>query len=125
MSELGAIVHRAKLAHQAGAGFHLTDEEMTKVLDAAASVAVTSNAAVKVSSFVDECLTPRPNWKTQSFRYYAAHFLVGAGLVYGNLDAHVRALAGVLQKQYDIGVEHGATCPPEYTPQNVASSADG
>lgn len=72
--------------------------------------------AVKLSPFVEEALEPHPTWKVQSFNYYAAHFLIGTGLIYGDLDANVRALGQAMQKQYDIGVQHGATCPLEYAP---------
>lgn len=59
------------------------------------------------SPFIYAKLTPRPDWKVQSFEYYAAHFLVGTNLVSGDLDGNVRSLAAELQKQYDLGVEHG------------------
>lgn len=72
-------------------------------------------AEVKFSDFVESALEPHPSWKVQSFEYYAAHFLVGSGLIYGDLDGHVRSLAHELRKQYDVGVQHGGTCPLEYT----------
>lgn len=68
------------------------------------------------SAFVLSCLEEKPGWKEPSFEYRAAHFLIGSGLVSGNLDGNIRALAAVLKKQYDIGVEHGQRVT-EFTPQ--------
>lgn len=42
--------------------------------------------------FIEEALQPKPNWKRQSFEYYAAHFLVGAGLLYGDVRSNFVAL---------------------------------
>lgn len=61
----------------------------------------------KHSDFVESALTPNTTWKRQSFEYYAAHFLVGAGLTTGDLDGHIRCLAYALRKEYEAGVEHG------------------
>lgn len=64
-----------------------------------------------ISSGVEDALTPHPDWKVQHCKYYAAHFLVGLPID-ASLDSKVSALADVLQKQYDIGVEHGQNAVP-------------
>lgn len=64
------------------------------------------------SAFVLNCLQPKAGWKEQPFEYYAAHFLVGSGLIGGDLDANIRSFADALKKQYDVGVSHGATTEP-------------
>lgn len=56
---------------------------------------------------VQEALTPRHGWKVQPFKYYAAQYLVGSGLIHGDLIGHINGLASAMQAQYDIGVEHG------------------
>lgn len=61
------------------------------------------------SPFVADALRAKPHWKRQSFEYYAAHYLVGSGLVGGDLDGHLRSLAALLRQQYDVGTEHGRT----------------
>lgn len=68
----------------------------------------TAVGPVTPSSYVLSCLEAKPGWKEQRFEYYAAHFLVGAGLIGGNLDGNLRGLTEALKKQYDIGVKHGA-----------------
>lgn len=59
------------------------------------------------SPFAMSCLQAKEGWRDQPFEYHAAHFLVGSGLVGGNLDGHIRGLADALKKQYDLGVRHG------------------
>lgn len=58
------------------------------------------------SSYVLECLR-ETDWKEPPFEYRAAHFLVGCGLVGGDLDANIHGLTELLKKVYDLGVEHG------------------
>lgn len=67
----------------------------------------------EVPPLVQPMLEPKPNWKIQPFEYYAAHFLVGSGLVHGNLYGNAKALADAMKKQYDAGVEHGRNAPTE------------
>lgn len=56
---------------------------------------------------VVDALTPHPNWKAQSFSFYAAHFLVGSELTGGDLYGNLKALSSALESQYELGVEHG------------------
>lgn len=56
---------------------------------------------------VRAALVPKADWKLQPFEYYAAHFLIGTGLIHGDLAANIRSLAHEFGKQYDHGVEHG------------------
>ncbi len=66
------------------------------------------------SAFVEDALKAKPDWTVQSFEFYAAHYLVGGGLTQGDLDGHVRSLAGEMKQQYDIGVEHSRRAPDEF-----------
>jgi len=68
---------------------------------------IRDRAQDRFSPFVEDALTPQPNWTRQSFAYYAAQFLVGSGLTEGDLDGHVRGLAEALKREYDAGVAHG------------------
>lgn len=74
-----------------------------------------SSVPIAPSQFVLGCLEANPEWKVQRFEYYAAHFLVGSGLIAGNLDGNIRALAETIKKQYDLGVVHGAEAK-DFTP---------
>ena len=84
----------------------------TEDLLALCQAAMPGHDVVDIPELVEGALTPKRGWKVQPFEYYAAHFLVGAGLTQGDLYAHVKALAASMQKQYEIGVEHGRN--PEY-----------
>lgn len=66
-----------------------------------------AGSTTPASGFVRSCLEAKPDWKEQSFEYYAAHFLVGSGLIGGDLEGNIRGLADAFKKQYDVGVEHG------------------
>ena len=59
------------------------------------------------SDFVEAALKPTRGREHQSWEYYAAHFLVGAGLTGGDMDGHVRSLAAEMQHHYQIGADHG------------------
>lgn len=67
-----------------------------------------SAAPVTPSPYVLACLETKPEWKEPPFEYSAVHFLVGAGLIGGNLDGNIRGLTTLLKKQYDTGVKHGS-----------------
>lgn len=64
-----------------------------------------------IDPFVRMLMKPAPDRVTQSFEYYAAHFLVGCGLMSGDLNGHVRALAHELKLQHDTGYELGLRHP--------------
>lgn len=64
-----------------------------------------------INPFIRQILKPDPIRVTQSFEYYAAHFLVGCGLITGDLDGHIRALAHELKLQHDMGHEIGLRHP--------------
>lgn len=68
-----------------------------------------------VSPIVRDWLTPDPERKVQSFEFYAAHFIIGAGLVCADPEAVIRSWAHELKVQYDIGVEHGLRHPGDVT----------
>src|SRR5689334_15030687 len=87
--------------NDADPGFHLSEEEITEIL-----LALQQRSPNMPLSIIRH-LTPKRNWKVQSFEYYAAHFLLGSGLIYGDLEANIRGLAAEMRKQYDIGIEHG------------------
>jgi hypothetical protein len=78
--------------------------EITRLID---------ESVPNLTPFVEGALEANPRWKVQSFAYYAAHFLVGS---HGQpLENRVRALADVLKKQYDLGVEDGKNYTQELT----------
>lgn len=60
-------------------------------------------------------LTPDPERRVQSFEYYAAHFILGSGLLCADPGATIRAWAHELKLQYDLGVEHGLRHPGHMT----------
>lgn len=64
-----------------------------------------------VSPIVREWLTPIPGRRAQSFEYYAAHFIIGSGLLCRDPEGTIRAWAYELKKHYDSGVEHGLRHP--------------
>jgi hypothetical protein len=66
-----------------------------------------NDSAPQMSEFAKQCLKPNIGWKRQSFEYIAAHFLVGSGIVDGDLDGNIRSWAHELRLQYDQGVEDG------------------
>lgn len=72
-------------------------------------------APVTPSSYVLGCLEEKTEWEEPPFEYRAAHFLVGAGLIGGNLDGNIRGLTAAFKKQYDLGVKHGLAAQ-DFTP---------
>lgn len=70
----------------------------------------------KLPPQVQDWLQPKPSWAVQSFEYYAAHYLVGSGLIGGDIEGNVRSLAYSMRKQYDIGVEHGSRVSEDRVP---------
>lgn len=101
---------RAAIANPAISTTLIQTEDLAVLCDAAEPPlnGLARGVATNASAFVLECLRDRSAQKEPSFEYRAAHFLVGAGLVGGDLDANVRGLTALLKKEYDIGVEHGA-----------------
>lgn len=78
-------------------------------------------APQSISPLVQEALAPKIGWTVQPFEYYAAHFLVGAGLTQGDLYGNIKALASAMLNQYDIGVEHGRSASDENAVPQVAA----
>jgi hypothetical protein len=72
---------------------------------------------------VAAALEPKPYWKYQPFEYLAAQYLVGSGLTDGDLEGHIRSLAHELQRQYELGVEHGIKSPEFATGEAVPTAA--
>lgn len=91
--------------NDADPGFHLSEEEIAEIM-----LALQQRSKYLPQSIVGH-LTPKRNWNVQSFEFYAAHFLLGSGLIYGDLEGNIRGLAAEMRKQYDIGVEHGQAGP--------------
>ncbi len=87
--------------NEADPGFYLSEEDITEIMLAL------KQRSENMSRVVIGYLTPKRNWKVQSFEFYAAHFLIGSGLIYGDLEANIRSLAAELRNQYNIGIEHG------------------
>lgn len=52
-----------------------------------------------------------PDRKVQSFEYYAAHFIIGSGMLCKDPGSVIRAWAHELKQQYELGVEHGLRHP--------------
>jgi hypothetical protein len=88
----------------------IADGSIKTTLIQTEDLALLCDAAVgpeELLGLVDDALNPRQGWKVQPFSYYAAHFLVGAGLTGGDLYGNMKGLAAALKNQYEIGVEHG------------------
>lgn len=68
-------------------------------------------STVEISPIVRGWLTPNRERKVQSFEYYAAHFIVGSGVISKDLDGLICAWAHELETQYKLGVEHGLRHP--------------
>lgn len=64
-----------------------------------------------LSPVVRGWLTPDKERKVQSFEYYAAHFIIGSGMLCADPESTIRAWAHELKLQYDLGVEHGLRHP--------------
>jgi hypothetical protein len=100
---------RAACANPSVKATLIQTEDLIALCDAVDMPLGGTAAARPASAFVLNCLQPKPDWKEQPFEYYAAHFLVGAGLIGGDLEANIRGLTDALRKQYDVGVKHGAS----------------
>ena len=90
-------------------------EDLAVLCDAAAGEDLEILRLKAVTPLVEAALTPKPGWKVQPFEYYAAHFLVGSGLMGGDLYGRIKSLAAEMKQQYDLGVEHGCRAE-DFTP---------
>lgn len=96
------------------AGFSIQFKGLDLALDEAMSTyaaEAVSESTVEISPIVRGWLTPNRERKVQSFEYYAAHFIVGSGVISKDLDGLICAWAHELETQYKLGVEHGLRHP--------------
>lgn len=65
----------------------------------------------KHDPIVQGYLRPDAERKVQSFEYYAAHFILGSGMLCADPGAIIRAWAHELEQQYNLGFELGLRHP--------------